>query len=289
MNFGKNRVQYDNFYWSYYRFDRYDVYFNQGGTKIAEYVGRYANDELLKLESVLNHRLEQRLVFIVYNTQSDFKQSNVGLLTGKNESNIGGITQIKKNKVSLFFQGNHKKFEKQIRAAIAEVMLNEILYGVSLTENISSSTMLNLPDWYIKGLISYLSDEWSFEIDNKVKDGILTGAYKKINRLDGENAVIAGHSFWKYINDFYGENVIADILYITRINKGVNYGIIGVLGISVKEIAKQWFNYYTNLYKKTDSKKDTDENDIVISNIKITILCISSDRNFIAYVSNNIG
>ncbi|MEA3318140.1 MAG: hypothetical protein U9R54_09300, partial [Bacteroidota bacterium] len=98
MDFGKNRVQYSNFYWSFYRFDRYDVYFNQEGTEIAKYLGKYVNAELIKLESKLNHRLNQRLIFIVYNKQSDFKQSNIGLVTGKNKYNIGGLTQIRRNK-----------------------------------------------------------------------------------------------------------------------------------------------------------------------------------------------
>jgi len=289
MTFGKNRVQYNNFYWSYYRFDRYDVYFNQEGTEIAKYVGKYAYDELLKLESVLNHRLEQRLIFIVYNKQSDYKQGNIGLITGKDRYNTGGVTQINRNKVSLYFQGNHKEFEKQIRAAIAEVILNEMLYGVGLSENISSSAMLNFPDWYFKGLISYLSDEWNIEIDNRVKDGILNKKYKKIGKLEGEDAILAGHSFWRYISDVYGDNIIGDIVYVTRINKGANVGIMGVLGISVKEISNQWFQYYTKLYNKTKWNNNSAKNDIVRSKIKISKISLSPDARNIAYVSNNMG
>ncbi len=288
MTFGKNRVQYNNFYWSYYRFDRYDVYFNQEGTEIAKYVGKYAYDELLKLESILNHRLEQRLIFIVYNKQSDFKQSNIGLLTGKDISNTGGTTQIKKNKVSLFFQGNHKEFEKQIRAAISEIILNEMLYGIGLTENMSSSAMLNIPDWYFYGVISYLSDDWNIEIDNRVKDGILNKKYKKISKLEGEDAIMAGHSFWRYISNIYGSNIIGDIVYVTRINKSVNAGMIGVSGISLKEISEQWFQYYTNLYSKTKWNSNPVENYIIKSKIKITKICLSPNGKNIAYVKNNM-
>ena len=37
MSFGKNRVQYWDFYWSYYRFEKFDTYFNEYGRELAEY------------------------------------------------------------------------------------------------------------------------------------------------------------------------------------------------------------------------------------------------------------
>ncbi|MCK5171052.1 MAG: hypothetical protein KAQ75_14335 [Bacteroidales bacterium] len=49
MNFGKNRVQYNDFYWSYYRHDKFDTYFNQNGEAIARYTGENASQEILKL------------------------------------------------------------------------------------------------------------------------------------------------------------------------------------------------------------------------------------------------
>ena len=42
MTFGKNRVQYFDYYWSFYRFDDFDCYFNEYGRDIAEYTANYA-------------------------------------------------------------------------------------------------------------------------------------------------------------------------------------------------------------------------------------------------------
>ncbi len=183
MTFGKNRVQYNRFYWMYLRYQTFDIYFNENGQPLAEYTAQYADKELKRLESFFDYNLDTRIIFIVYNKMSDFKQSNIGLVTGKSDNNIGGTTKIDKNKVFLYFEGDYRRFEQQITATIAEVIINEMIYGTSLTSNVTNSTLINLPDWYMQGLVSYISNDWDFEIENRVKDGILSGKYKKFNRL----------------------------------------------------------------------------------------------------------
>ncbi|MCK4465564.1 MAG: hypothetical protein KAU83_07620, partial [Bacteroidales bacterium] len=234
MTFGKNRVQYYDFYWSFYRFEKFDTYFNEFGRELAEYTGNIAEKTIMEIEDYFDYYLSKRLIFIIYNKLSDFKQSNIGLLTGNEEYNTGGVTKIIKNKVIIFFEGDHKKHEQQIKAAITEVLINEMLYSGDVKDRVANSTLINLPDWYIKGLISYISNPWDIEIDNRVKDGILSGIYKKFNRLTGEEAVYAGHSFWRFLASTYGEAIIPNIIYLTRINKNVNRGFLYVLGSKIK-------------------------------------------------------
>lgn len=294
MNFGKNRVQYNDFYWSFFRYDNFDTYFNQDGEAIARFTGKHANKEILKLEEELNHKLNKRLIFLVYNKYSDFRQSNIGLVTGKEEYNTGGITKIRNNKVSLYFQGDHQEYLKEMKKAISEVIIMEMLYGNRLTENFASSSMLSLPEWYLKGLTSYLSEEWSPEIENRVKDGILNNRYRKFNRLTGDEAIYAGHSFWKYINDYYGSTVISDIIYLTRVNKGPNMAILDVLGVTFKEITNQWLDYYSDYYTKNSiATADSVLNQPIIKKSKKSIFYsqakASPDGNNIAFVSNELG
>ena len=75
---------------------------------------------------------------------------------------------ISKNKVFLFYEGDHRKLEQQITAAIAEIILNEMLYGNEFKDNLANSTLLNLPRWYLPGLISYISNNWDFEVENPI-------------------------------------------------------------------------------------------------------------------------
>ncbi|MBI4646210.1 MAG: hypothetical protein HY738_06330, partial [Bacteroidia bacterium] len=211
MDFGKNRVQHNRFFWQYFRFNRFDVYFYVGGSEIAKDAGLIAAEKLKKIEGFFEYNLERRLIFVVYNKLTDFRQSNIGLISGNDQYNIGGMTKIIDNKVFIYNEGNRQKLEEQVAAAVAEVVLNEMLYGKNFRQRVTNSTLLSLPDWYYKGLISYAANHWSIEIENYVKDGILNRRYEKFNRLTGTDAVYAGHSIWNFIANTYGKSVIPNI------------------------------------------------------------------------------
>jgi hypothetical protein len=293
MTFGKSRVQYNDFYWYYFRYEKFDAYFNQEGKALANYVSDYLSEEISRVESFFDYELDNRIIFIIYNKLNDFRQSNIGLVTGKDDYNTGGVTQIVRNKVFVYFDGDHKKFEEQISGAIAEVLINEMLYGNQFRENITNSTLINLPDWYLKGLISYVSRKWDFDLENMVRDGILNDRFGKFNRLTGVDAIYAGHSFWKFVADTYGESVIPNILYLTRINKNSNSGFLYVLGFSIKDLSSDWKAYYLNMFSESQVgkeeppgmkiKKRTNKKR-VYNNIRI-----SPDGDYIAYVSNESG
>ena len=92
MPFGKNRVQWTDFHWSYYMNDNFDVYFYQGGNDLARYAQAYAKDQIPRLETRLNSRFGTKIQFIVFNSMGDFKQSNINLEEEEN-GNTGGITK----------------------------------------------------------------------------------------------------------------------------------------------------------------------------------------------------
>jgi len=293
MTFGKNRVQYNDFYWTYYRYERFDTYFNEFGAPLAEYTAKFAEKELVRIENMFDYNLDKRIIFVVYNKLSDFRQSNIGLVTGKVDNNIGGVTKVDRNKVFLYFEGDYRKLEQQISAAIAEVLINEMIYGLNFRSNVASSTLINLPDWYIDGLIAYISKGWDFETENKVRDGILSGKYKKFSRLVGEDAKYAGHSFWRYIGEVYGESVIPSILYLTKINKNANTGFLYVIGASLKNLSLDWQSYYKELYAKYDNLESIPPDGLlkkkpnkkrVYQQIKI-----NPNGKYVAYVTNQLG
>ena len=218
MNFGKNRVQYNEFVWSYYRHEAFDVYFNEDGINLAGYTADYARKAIDEVEDFFNHRLDSRILFIVYNRLSDFRQSNIGLITGQDDYNIGGTTTLSQNKAFLYFEGDFNKYDEQITAAVARVIINKLLYGNELLDNFTNSTLMNMPDWYLEGLIAYISKRWDIETENRVKDGVVNGNYEKFNRLTCDDALYAGHSFWKYVADNYGQSVIPSLIYMTSIS-----------------------------------------------------------------------
>jgi len=292
MSFGKNRVQFKDFFWTYFRFDRFDTYFYLEGKPLALFTAGYAEKQIKAIEDRLDFQLEDKIQFIIFNKKTDFRQTNLGLLTGE-QYNTGGVTRIIGTKVFLYFDGTYQNFEKQIRAGIAEVIFNQIIYGTSFLSNLKNEALLSLPDWYQEGLLAYLSDGWNTDVDNRNRDAFFENRFKKFNKLSGEDAVLAGHSFWNYIADKYGETVIPNIIYLTRISKSVERGFMYVLGKPLKELIEDWHAYYDDKYRPLQKDGMYSTDNVVIKNpgrgVVYDRLRLSPDGENIAFVTNDMG
>ena len=294
MDFGKNRIQYKkDWYWTYYSYERYDVYFYEGGRELANYVSRSARKQLLDIEKLLDYQTEERLEFVVYNKQSEFKQSNIGL-SNDEQYNIGGVTRIVGTKVFLYFDGDHNKLDLQIRAGIAEILINQMMFGGNVKDMVKSSTLLSLPDWFTKGLVDYCTNPWSVETDNRVKDGIMSGRFNKFNWLTGSDAVYAGHSIWFYVSETYGESVIPNILYMAKISRNVESAFILVLGVSLKNLSHDYVDYFRMRYDDNDKTRSLPSaKNILLQKPKQSRvygqLKVSPDGNQVVYTTNEMG
>lgn len=291
-DFGKNRIKYENFFWTYYQYDRYDVYFYEEGKELANYVSKSAKKQMKDIEKLFDYSFDEKIQFLVYNKQSDFKQSNIGL-SSEEEHNTGGVTRIAGSKIILYYEGDHAKLDAQIRSGVAQVLMDQMMYGGSVREMVKNNTLLNLPQWYTKGLVDYVSTDWNSDIDNRVKDGILSGKYKNINRLEGEDAVYAGHALWKHIADNYGEAVISNLLYMTKVSRNIDNSAVFVMGISIKNLWKECYDTYTSKYNDKDTTRNLPSQDPVVKKIKASRvysnLKVSPDGNKIVYTTNEMG
>ncbi len=289
--FGKNRVQYDYFEWKYYRFPQYETYFYTGGKELAVYTAKVAKEYITEQEAFFEYDLKDRIQFIIYNKQSHFKQSNVGLNLEGGE--VGGITNIMGSKVFIYFDGDHAEFSRQIKEGIAQIMINQQVYGASWTQVLKNSSLLTLPQWYHRGLTSYMADPWNAEVESSVRDGMASGKYKKFNRLTEREAIIAGHSMWAYIVNTYGEAVIPNILYMTRVTQSIERGFLYVLGISMKSLTKEWLEYYTKEYENMPPSSEEEYLKKQIFKVKkrrdYLQFKMSPDGNNFAYVTNQLG
>ena len=72
--FGKNRVQYQEFDWSYYKFNRFKVYSYTGGMELAQLVAKKINPIISDLENKFEFVIEDDLNFIIYNNINHFRQ-----------------------------------------------------------------------------------------------------------------------------------------------------------------------------------------------------------------------
>ena len=291
MTFGKNRVQYRDFFWTYFRFEDFDCYYNEFGREVAEYACTVADKKLNEIEDYFDYTLDKRPILIVYNKKNDFKQSNIGLISAEDDYNVGGYTRVIKNKIMLYFNGDHEEFSKQIASAIAEVVVYEMLYNGDMRDKVTSNSEIQVPEWYIKGLVNYVAFGWDSETDNIVRDGFENGIYKNMANLEYEDAVYAGQSFWRYIGEVYGDAIIPNIIYLSKIYKNIEDGFLYGLGKRTKETYRDWREYYKNYYEVKPGENYNKPKEIKHSKPRehYTSVKVSPDGRMIAWVSNDWG
>lgn len=295
-DFGKNRVQYHDFIWSYYESSNFMTYFYQGGQDLAKFTVQYAEQSIGEIESRLEYPANTKIEIMLYHNLSDLKQSNIGL--GVEQNNTGGVTKIIGNKIFIHFDGNFKNLERKIREGIARVLVQKMVFGSTIQEILQNAVLLNLPDWYVNGLVAYIGRDWDTELDNRLRRGMLNNEFARFDLLTGENATFAGHALWYYISQVHGPSAIPNLLYLTRINRSVESGFLFVLGNSVKGSIQEFNDYYrTQFLAEKDSRTTINPDEAFFKtskklqrrNVKLDEVKISPNGRYIAYTTSEIG
>lgn len=292
IDFGKNRVQYDDFEWQFYRFQNYETYFYTGGKDLAVHAAKYLNVRIPELESFFEFKISDKVQFVIYNKQSHYRQSNIGLTTERNQ-NLGGVTKIVGSKVFVYFEGEYDSFEKQLDAGLVEVLINQLVYGGNWREVIRNSTLVDLPEWYTKGLVSYLTKSTDPLIQAKIKDGILNDRFRRFNTLTNEQAEIVGHGLWEYVSKSYGDEVIPNILYMTRVAREVDDGFLYVIGLSLEQLYQEWRMQAKSKYTQSNTFASENMGEEIGLKMKkkrrYQNLKISHDERYFAFTTNQEG
>ena len=293
MRFGKNRVQFDDFEWYYYRHQQFDTYFYAGGSDMAEMASDIAAEVIPQIESFFDHKLEKRMILVVFQNLSDFRQSNIGLNTDADEYNIGGTLKVIDNIAFVYMEIDRQKFREQVVAAVANIVLNDIIYGSNIKNKIANNTLIGMPEWYTSGLVAYVSREWDYDVDNINKAYSLSKKYNNINQLSGTEAETVGFAIWNYVARIYGPQVISNIVYLTRITKSVESAFNYVIGVNMKTLQANMTEYYKSQYEDFDAESEDPQGTDVLKrsrkNVNYAQAQYSSNADMIAWSENKFG
>ncbi len=292
QEFGKNRMQFFQPNWQHQDYENYNIYFYGTGRPLADFAAQESKKTLAKLQEMLDYRFRGKVYILVFNTQSEFQQSNIGLEV-PDGSNIGGTTHLQGNKLFVYFNGSHNDLQRQIHGGLTQVVASQLLYGKSWREMVKNAALMNIPNWYIDGLVSYSTEPWSVDIDDRLRDLVLDGRIGKINRLTGKDATFAGHALWYYISEIYGPEVIPNILYMSKISRSVESGFLFVLGQSMNGVVESAQKYFLAKYISDDAQRELPAGEPLKIKTKKTRtyqrITLSPDANYVAYTSNELG
>ncbi|MEI9917237.1 MAG: hypothetical protein WDO14_00375 [Bacteroidota bacterium] len=290
--FGRNRIQYKKFDWQYISSENFDVYYYDNRRKVAQEAIQYLESEFDRITDLIGYPPYLKTKVFLYNSITEKQQSNVGL--SEAAFHVGGETEFIQPYVEIAHPGNIDEFKEELLYKMSDLMVNEMMFGGSLKDMFQNAVLLNLPEWFIDGASLYAAKGWSNEMDDYVRQLVVSKRVNKSLRLKGKEAALVGQSIWNYIVEKYGKSSVSNILNYTRVIRNEQKSILITLGIPFRQLMADWKQYYLSQEQRIDQSyiSPADSTRFSPRHNKTTIfptVKISPDGKKIAYAENDRG
>ena len=225
--FGKNRVQHRTFEWQVFEQGNFEVHHYREGDQIAGQVTRMLQREADALAPMFGRQLEGPLQVLVFNSQEEFRQSNVGVMLGQDEaSNLGGSARLVGSKMFVYATGDRRSVAWQVREGLAQVLFNQTMYETDWSQAIRSGSVVQSPPWMSDGLARYAARGLDAASQETILDLCRRDAFGQLELASGLDAALLGQAMWSYVVDIYGLPTVANVLYMTRVTQSVESGFL---------------------------------------------------------------
>ncbi len=238
--FGKNRVQYEAFDWRFIETEHFDIYYyDEKNYHLAQFTAETVESSLRQLMEDFDHTLTDRIPVIIYDSHSDFSQTNVVDLP-IDAQGIGGVTDKLKNRMTQPFMGDYADFRRTLQHELLHAVINDKYYGGSLQTMMRQNIQLRIPLWFEEGLAEYLALGWDTQTDMYIRDAIINNYLPPLYQLGGYFAYRGGQSFWNFIEEEYGRSKITEILQRLRQTRSVQQALVQSTGLNLEELSNRW-------------------------------------------------
>ncbi|MEX1010590.1 MAG: BamA/TamA family outer membrane protein [Balneolaceae bacterium] len=293
--FGKNRVQYEAFDWRFIQTDHFDIYYyDEKNYHLAQFTAETVESSLQQLMADFGHTLTDRIPVIIYDSHSDFSQTNVVDLP-VDAQGIGGVTDKFKNRMTQPFMADYADFRRTLQHELAHAVVNDMYYGGGIQSIMRHNIQLQIPLWFEEGLAEYLALGWDTQTDMYMRDAVINNYLPPLAQLSGFFAYRGGQSFWNFIEEEYGRAKITEILQRVQTTRSVQAAILQSTGLNFKELSTRWMDSLQQRYFPEVAERQSIES--IASSVTSpeefgtynTSPAISPQGDRIAFISNRRG
>jgi Tol biopolymer transport system component len=238
QDFGKNKVQYRSFNWSYLQSSHFDIYFYQGGQEMAYFAADHGERAYQKIQKDFRHEIGKRVPVILYNSHSHFQQTNV--ILERLEEGVGGFTEFFKHRVVLPHTGSYEEYRHVLYHELTHAVMMDVLYGGVVESLLRRQYFFMPPLWFVEGLSEYESLGWDKNSDMFIRDATISGYLQPLQYVGGYMVYKQGQSVLKYIADKYGGEKLGEILSKARLHRNMEKALKSSIGMGVGELDEEW-------------------------------------------------
>ncbi|MCX6834544.1 MAG: hypothetical protein NTW07_05315, partial [candidate division Zixibacteria bacterium] len=233
--FGKNKVRYRDFDWSYIQTRHFDIYFYEDSYPMAKFSADVLESSYKEVSDELNYNLQNRVPVFLYNSHNEMQQTNI--IPNLLSEGIGGFTEPFKNRIAVPFDGSYEDLRHVLHHELTHAVVHNMLFGNNLSSIISRQRLFDVPAWFSEGYAEYSSRHgWDYNSDMFLRDATINNYLVPPEYLEYNYfAYRQGQAMVKYIADKYGEDKLHKILQKGKILLTMSKALESVLGIKEKD------------------------------------------------------
>jgi len=287
--FGRNKVQFDDFSFQVMESDHFDWHFYESETAAVSDVARMGERWYERLARTFQHEFEATKPIILYADHPDFQQTNT--LSGAIGEGTGGVTESLKNRVIMPLTGSYWDTDH----VLGHELVHQFQYNIAQARPGGFQGMATLPLWLIEGMAEYLSvgrDDphtamW-------IRDAIRRDDLPTIRQMTRESRFFPyrfGQALWAYIGGRYGDDAVIEV-YRRSLRVGFESAINQVTGMGTDTLSVRWKEAVASEYLPLMEGRDApaDQGQLLLapstgSGRVNTSPALSPDGRFVAFLS----
>lgn len=257
--FGRNKVRYKNFDWSFIQTRHFDLHFYEEAYPTAKFAATVLESSYTEIAKELDYMIQKRIPIFIYNSHNDFQQTNI--TSGLIPEGVGGFTEVFKNRIVIPFSGSYEDFRHVLHHELTHAVTFDILYGNVFRSLVSKQRLFSMPLWLAEGFAEYSSRHgWDYWADMVMRDATINGYLAPPWAIGGYLAYKQGQAMIKYIADKYGEEKLGELFRKGKIHLTMKKTFKETLGITQEEFWEDFSKEMKRRYWPDIAiRKDPDE------------------------------
>ena len=206
-----------------------------------------AESSLVRIVDNVGYSIKNRIPILVFNSHNEFQQNNA--IDEYMPEGVGGVTELFKNRIIVPFEGDYEKFRHVIHHELLHAYMNDLYYGGSIQNIISSNIQLQFPLWFSEGMAEYQSlDGMDKANDMFIRDAVLYDYMPPLDYIGGYLSYRGGQSFFSWLADEYGSEKIGDLMVQIKALGDVDEGFRDVYSMGTEKLSEKWHKYLKQTY-----------------------------------------
>lgn len=225
------------------------MYYTGDGDAGATFVAQYAELCRFELGILYDYKPTNRYAVVYAEDVNTFLRMRIETQPVPEE--VGRIV-LPVMHAYVIHPGTMAGLQHEIRKQVASLILKEFSYAGEMGAVIQNKWLFYTPEWFSQGMTDYISSGWTYEDDVQLAALPSQDLLELSFEGSSEANRIARKSIWFFIASEYGENKIAEMVYLSTISNSVESGVLAVLGLRIDLFTqrwREWVGQYTDAFR----------------------------------------